>query len=700
MRQKRFPRVTPVPLHNSIMSSTTDAVPSAARRAAAPQTTTLSQTLETALQFHRSGNLQQAESLYLQILQIDPQHADALHLRGVIALQVGRHDLAIEQIRAALRTRPDFSQAHGNLGIALAASGRLQDAVASFRQAVQLKPDSAGAHINLGNALRRLGKPAEALASLQEALRLMPNSVEALGNLGIALQDLGRLDEAVARHQQALRLKPDCADTSSNLGNALRAQGKLDEAIGHYQQALRLKPENAEAYNNLGNALQDQGKLEEAISHYQQALRLKPDHAEAFSNLGNALQGQGKLEESLTCHQRALSLRPDFPMARCSLGGVLQQLGDVAGSEQAYRAVLRDYPRHAEALGQLANLLRGKLPAADRAVIEQCLADTGLSHVDRSRLLFGLAQVCDAKGEYEQAAAGLRQANALTLESQRRMGQGYNGDEYVRFIDKVIAAFTPAFFERVRGFGLETQRPVFIVGLPRSGTTLTEQILAAHSQVFGAGELDLGRDDFLFLEKQSADRSGFTTLTGLQRETVRMLAQRHLDQLETLNRTAARVVDKMPENYIFLGLLAALFPKAKFIHCRRDLRDVAVSCWMTNLVFCRWANDAEHIVSRFREYQRLMVHWRSALPVSLLEIDYEETVTDLPAVARRLVEWCGLDWEPACLTFHEGMRPVRSASVTQVRQPVYTRSVGRWRNYERELGSLFASLAPLLEKGS
>ena len=152
----------------------------------------------------------------------------------------------------------------------------------------------------------------------------------------------------------------------------------------------------------------------------------------------------------------------------------------------------------------------------------------------------------------------------------------------------------------------------------------------------------------------------------------------------------------MPDNYLYLGLLAALFPRAKFIHCRRDLRDVAVSCWMTHFRHLRWANDPEHIAARFREYQRLMEHWRAVLPVSVLEVHYEETVADLPGAARRLVEWCGLDWEPACLAFHEGKRPVRTASVVQVRQPVYTRSVARWRNYERDLGALFAALTPLL----
>jgi tetratricopeptide (TPR) repeat protein len=660
---------------------------------------TLSQTLQSALQFHQSGNLQQAELLYRQILQSNPLHFDALHLLGVIALQLGRHELAIEQIRTALRARPNHAEAHNNLGSALAAIGQLPEAVACFRQAVLLKPDNAEAHNNLGNALRQQGKPAEAMASLQQALRLRPDHAEALTNLGIACHDLGRFDEAVEHYQRAVRLKPDFATAHNNLALALREQGKLEEAISHYRQALRLKPDFADACCNLGNVLRDQRKLEEAISHFRQALLLKPDHADACNSLGNALQDQGKLAEAIDCHQRALSIQPGFPKAHCSLGWALQQLGDFAGAEQAFRAVLRDHPRNADALGRLAFLLSGRLPAADRSLLEECLVDANLRDADRSKLLFSLAQVCDARGEYEQAAAQLRRANALTLDGRCRRGQGYDLDIYARFIENLMAAFTPAFFDQVRGFGLDTERPVFIVGLPRSGTTLTEQILAAHSQVYGAGELSLAAADFLSLVEQPTQPGSFAALSGLQLDSVRVLAQRHLDQLGQLNCTAARVVDKMPDNYAHLGLLATLFPKAKFIHCRRDLRDVAVSCWMTELTNVRWSNDPDHIVARFRDYRRLMAHWRSALPVSMLEFNYEETVTDLPGAARRLVEWCGLDWEPACLTFHESIRPIRSSSVMQARQPIYTRSVGRWRNYERELGALFAALEPLLEEG-
>ena len=269
-------------------------------------------------------------------------------------------------------------------------------------------------------------------------------------------------------------------------------------------------------------------------------------------------------------------------------------------------------------------------------------------------------------------------------------GQEYDSKEHESLVSGMIGVSTPDFFERVRGFGSESEIPVFVVGLPRSGTTLIEQILASHWQVFGAGEIKLVRDTKAALGRQDADF--IEGLGQLNRETAGRLASWHLERIRALNRRALRIVDKMPENYLYLGLLAGLFPRAKLIHCRRDFRDVAVSCWMTHFREIRWANDQQHIASRFHEYQRMMEHWRKVLPLPLLEVDYEETVADLEGVARRLVAWCGLAWEPACLEFHQAKRPVRTASAVQVRQPVFRTSVGRWKHYEHVLASLFAEL--------
>ena len=688
------------------------------------------QHLAQAVQHYRAGRLGQAEALCRDVIKTEPRNPVCLHLLGVIAFQLERYELAIKLIRSALVESPMLAAAHCHLGRPLQATGQMDEAAECYRRAIHLQPDLAEAHINLGAVLLDQDKPAEALPALQRALQLKPDA-GTLANLGVALQRLGRLDEAVICHRQAVQQMPASADVHNYLGSALHEQGKLDEAAASYEQALilkpdhidaltnlglimlalgnidesiarqeqvvRLKPNYAPAHNNLGAALAQRGKLDEAIASYARALQLKPNYADAHRNLGRIRLTQGKPDEALVCYQHAARLQPNSPMAYCELGNAFQELGDFPGAEHAFRTALQLDPQNATALWCLATQQRGERTDADLDRLEQRLADPNVCDIDASKIRFALAHVCDAKGDYERAAGHLKKANALQWDADRKDGKHFQPGQDTQFTDKLMATFTPEFFERTRGFGLETSQPVFIFGLPRSGTTLTEQILAAHSQVFGAGELFLAQEDFQSLRAPSMAGSPFAALAELQPETVRRLAQDHLELLWSCNRTAERIVDKMPGNYQYLGLLAVLFPRAAFIHCRRDLRDVALSCWMNPLPI-PWTNRPEHIVAHFREYQRQMEHWCAVLPIPILEISYEETVADLEGTARRLVDFCGLDWEPACLKFNEGNRAVRTISKVQVREPVYARSVVRWRHYERNLIDLFTALTPLQDK--
>ena len=289
---------------------------------------TIPEMLAIAVQHHQGGRLQAAEQIYRQILALQPNHADAMHLLGVIASQMGRPDDALACWRRAVELKPDFAPAHYNLGLALEDQGKLDEALACWRRAVELKPDFAEAHYNLGVAFTDQGKLDEALACWRRTVELKPDFAQAHYKLGNVMKDRGRLDEAVACYRRALELKPDFAETHGNLGNALRDQGKLDEALACFRRALELKPDDAETHNNLGNVLKDQGKLDEALACFRRALELSPDYAEAHGNLGVAMKELGRLDEALACCRRAVELKPDLAEAHVNLAFVCLLAGD------------------------------------------------------------------------------------------------------------------------------------------------------------------------------------------------------------------------------------------------------------------------------------------------------------------------------------------------------------------------------------
>jgi tetratricopeptide (TPR) repeat protein len=619
--------------------------------------------LTEAVEHHRSGDLDRAARSYEAALAADPTDADALHLLGLVALQRGDAGRAVALIGQAAALRPDDATFLANLAEAHWGLGEIDRAIACCQAALQREPDHAGAH----------------------------------ANLGAGYMICGEIDAAIGHLREAVRLAPEFAVARRNLAGALRMTGDRMGAAEQLCHLVWLDPASAEDRNMLGERLLELGQAEAALDQCREAVRLVPDAVAARVNVGNALRVLGRLDEAVASFREAIRREPGHAAAHAGLADSLEELGESEASRSSLHEALAHHPRHAGVLARLATRLRGAIPGHARASIEGLLADPDLLPQQRWPLLFGLGHVLDDRGEFDRAAALFAEANALQGADLRRQGRIDDPAAHREFVDRLIATFTAEFFERTRGGGLETERPVFIVGMPRSGTSMVEQILASHRRIFGAGELNLVRSSFESIPAVvGIGLAAVDAVPLLTRDSIGRLARAHVEVLERLGgpTPADRIVDKMPDNALYLGLIAAMFPRCQVIHCRRDPRDVALSCWMTHFAAIRWACDPDDIVSRIREYQRVMEHWRRVLPVPVLEIDYETTVVDLEDTARRLVAWCGLDWDPACLAFHETRRAVRTTSAAQVRRPVYTTSVGRWRNYERPLASLFARLDP------
>lgn len=640
------------------------------------------------------GQYERAAGCCRTAISLRPEYPEAIANLGLALQGMGLRDEAVEQYQNALRLRPNFATAHNNLGIVERDRGRLDQALEHFRHAVRLDPAHAPAQSNLGQLLLDRGLPLEALPHCEEAVRLQPAVATLHHNLGNVLRALERYPEARAAYLEAIRLAPDLAKAHAHLGLTLMREGQQGEALIRLKRAQELDPADPSTAEFLGDLYVECEQFAEAVPHYKRAIALAPDERSALHlSLGWALQEEGRLDEAGEHYQIAHQLAPSVAMVLSYLGGFHEEKGNLADAEIAYREAMRLQPGFSLPFARLATLLRGKLPDADLAALEAHLDRPDQNGEPRGRLLFGLGHVLDARGEYARAARAIEEANALILES-RRGRRDYSPAIHQQFVDNVKSEFDARFFARTAGMGNATRRPVFIVGLPRSGTTLVEQVLASHPAVHGAGELRLARQTFEAIPAAlGRAEAPMPCVKYLNATAIGRLSRQHLERLNVLaGGETARITDKMPDNYMYLGLLAALFPRATFIHCRRDLRDVAVSCWMTDFRSMLWANEKSAIASRFHQYRRVIDHWRNVLPVAIHEVDYEETVNDLESVARRLVAACGLDWDPSCLQPHLSRRKVRTASLVQVRQPVYRDSLGRWKHYETELADLFAAL--------
>jgi tetratricopeptide (TPR) repeat protein len=698
---------------------------SRATMAVAAPAVTAGRMMILAEQKRQHGFLGEAEELYRRVLAADPANAGAWHLLGIVAQQSGRLTEAIKHLRRAISLQPDVPLYHANVGEMCRMAGRLDDAIASARRALALDPNLPGAlnnlgiglfeqgqfeealthyeraltvepeftqaHSNRGNALLRLKRFAEAEPCYRKAIALAPAFIDAWNNLGTCLRELKRTDEAEAAYRKALELRPNDPHTLDNLALAVKDLDRLDEAADLLRRALVIETRSDKFYVHYATVLLDQKKVEEAATACERALALDPDNHDALNVMGRVAFDRGDLNAALSHYRRALALKPDLADACNNMGNVLKELGQLQEAEDAYLEALRLDPTAAGVYVNLADSRKFAPGDPHLAAMEALAAKPdGLSKSDRMQLDFGLGKAYADLRDHDRSFKHLLAGNA-----GKRAAIAYDEKASFALFDRIEAVFTGELIKAKSGGGDLAKMPIFVLGMPRSGTTLVEQILASHPMVHGAGELPAFSDVVLAVHGADGRAVPYPDfMPALDAAALKEIGARYVAEVRKLAPSGERVTDKMPSNYYFAGLIRLALPNARVIHTMRDPVDTCISCF--SKLFSAEQNhtyDLAELGRYYRRYAHLMQHWRAVLPEgSFLDVQYEEVVADLEAQARRIIAYCGLPWDDRCLSFHQTERPVRTASATQVRQPIYRSAVGRWRVYEKFLGPLLSEI--------
>jgi tetratricopeptide (TPR) repeat protein len=578
---------------------------------------------------------------------------------------------------------PQIAQKHYQTAQALHRQGRPSEAEPHYRAALLAYPDHPGILHFLGLVCVQSKRYEEGAGYLRRALRAAPEDAAIHSNLGLALLLLGRNEEAVGELERALKFKPDFADALGHLGSALGALGRHDKALHCLERALALQPGRASAHNNYGTALSALGRDEEALAHFRKAVTIDPKYAGAYNNIGKSLESLNRPVEAIEAFERALAVDPGFAMANIGIGNAMMCLGRIEDARIAYERTLAANPRLLACHSALAQIKTFHDGDPQIAALEDVAKDeTSLSDKDKVNLHFTLYKVYADLERHELAFAHLEKGNKF-----KRAFTLYDETKEIGVLRDMAAIFTRELIEAKRGTGDPSDVPVFVFGMPRSGTTLVEQILASHPHVFGAGEL--GSFGSAVAGGYELKPLPFDTakLTG---EDMCRLGERYLAQVLPKAPQAKRITDKMLGNIRFAGLIHLVLPNAYMIHVRRDPIDTCFSCY--SALFqnsLRYIYDLGELGRYYAAYEVLMAHWRAVLPEgAMLEVQYEDLVDDFEVQARRIVEFCGLDWDERCLAFYKTERSVHTASAAQVRQPLYRSSIGRWRHYKEQLRPL------------
>ncbi|GGF75201.1 sulfotransferase [Azorhizobium oxalatiphilum] len=684
----------------------------------APAQITIQEAIQRASQHWAAGQAAPAEQLCQRVLAVWPGQPDALHILGLMAHAYGDLDLAIRYLREAANAPRVPAPYLSNLGEILRQKGYLAEAEEVCRRALALEPGAIGAWNNLGIILQEAGKLTESVACLERVAAAQPDSPQAFNNLANTCTRLGALETARTHYARALELDPDYAEAESNLSFLLNEMGRADEAARHARHAIDLDPQLADAYVNLAGAelgrqrpLEAQRWLEAllafapahlgglvafarvlksrqpdaALSMAQRAVATAPWSADARNVRGEILHALGRHAEARTDYRAAAEAQGAVrDTALANEAALLMELGETAEAGTTLAAILARDPRHVTAFAGQTQLKTFAPEDPDLLRMERLLASGEIQGFsERMTLHFALAKAWFDAGRADVAFAHLAQGNRM-----KRSTFDFDLAATGRWMREFGAVMGARLAEGPTEGGDPSTLPIFIVGMPRSGTTLLEQILASHPLVHGAGELPV-------MERLVSALPGYpASVAQMPPDQLTAMGRAYVEHVTALSAGRPHVVDKMPGNFLHVGLIRLMLPQARIIHSRRDAVDTCLSCYAQLFSAEQtFAYDLAELGGFYRQYEALMAVWRDALPAShFIEMDYERLVADQEGETRRLLDRLGLPWDARCLDFHRTQRPVRTASLVQVREPVHGRAVGRWRQHADHLQPLLEAL--------
>jgi tetratricopeptide (TPR) repeat protein len=652
-------------------------------------------TIAAALEALRANRPLRAEETCRDYLEANPGSVEHLRLLGHALTKQARYAEAEQTIRLAISLKPNFPHLHEDLGSVFALQQRFAEAVPCLEEAIRLEPQLPLAHKKLGEVLAALGRGREADAAFEEYFEQDADK----GKVALAFDHLraGRKDEAIETLRNALRENADNVDAMRALAQIYwRDEKHLSDAEALLRRATTLAPGYTAAWMLLGAILHEANRHPESIECYRTAATLEPANAAAWGGLGNAYAHTGEVQKSAEAYKRSLALNADAPGVQMGYGHVMKTLGDQAAALRAYRAAIAGKPDFGEVYWSMANLKVFRFEDDEVAAMEDQVERSDLADIADIHFRFALGKACEDMGDYEKAWHYYDTGN----QRQRKLVFHDPVAFEVRH-EEIIEVFSDEFLAQHAGQGDESAAPIFIVGLPRSGSTLIEQILASHSQVEGTAELPTLGQLAASIGRYRRDNLQYPyAVRKLRTKDFRGYGRQYIDETSAFRSTdKPHFTDKLPNNFSHVGLVHLILPNAKIINARRHPFDSCLGGYKQ--LFGKgqdFTYDMLELAGYYRQYHETMRHWHRMLPGKVLDVHYEETVTDLEAQVRRILAHCGLQFEEACVRFHETRRTIKTASSEQVRQPLYTSAVGYWRHYEKHLDLWREEFADILEE--